>query len=109
MVFDLNSQPPDLGDAEEPPDEPPFPIHAALTDLNQGPPDEEQLFQFHEAQEAQLVGSEIAGWQNEGISSGKFFHDFISIIVMSTIMKLAIYICAYLTVVDADDEHQAIG
>jgi len=65
MALDLNSQPPD---------ELPSPIHAALPDLNEGPPDEEQLFQFHEAQ---LVGSGIAGGQNEGISPGKFFHDFL--------------------------------
>ena len=62
MALDLNSQPPD---------ELPSPIHAALPDLNEGPPDEEQLFQFHEAQ---LVGSGIAGGQNEGISSGNLYN-----------------------------------
>ena len=112
MVFDLNSQPPDLGEdftnmTVEPPGELQFPMLGALPDLNMGLPDEEELFQFHEAQFAQLVGSDITGGQNEGISSGKFFHDFISIIVMSTRMKLTIYICAYLTIVHADDEqHQ---
>jgi len=82
MVFDLNSQPPDLGEdftnmTVEPPDELQFPILGALPDLNMGLPDEEELFQFHEAQFAQLVGSDITGGQNEGISSGKFFHDFL--------------------------------
>ncbi|RLN23376.1 hypothetical protein C2845_PM07G13630 [Panicum miliaceum] len=82
MVFDLNSLPPDPGEAftnmtEEPLYELPFPIHAALPDLNEEPLDEEQLFQFHEAQEAQLVGFRvIPGGQNEGISLGKFFQDF---------------------------------
>ena len=65
MVFDLNSQPPD---------ELPSTIHAVLPDLNEGPPDEEQLFQFHEAQFAQLVGSDITGGQNEGISSGNLYN-----------------------------------
>ncbi|XP_039837059.1 uncharacterized protein LOC120697787 [Panicum virgatum] len=53
----------------EPPDELQFPILGALPELNMGLPDEEELFQFHEAQFAQLVGSDITGGQNEGISS----------------------------------------
>ena len=79
MVFDLNSQPPDLGEdftnmTVEPPDELQFPILGALPDLNMGLPDEEELFQFHEAQFAQLVGSDITGGQNEGISSGNRYN-----------------------------------
>jgi hypothetical protein len=65
MVFDLNSKPPDQGEAftdmdEEPPDEQPFPFDEALPDLNEWPSEEE------------LVGG-TARVQNEGISSGKFF------------------------------------
>lgn len=111
MVFDLNSQPPGLGEAftnrtEDPLYEVPFPIHGALPDLNEEPLDEEQLFQFHEAHEAQLVGSEYKNHEYmKHNSSGKFFQDLISIIIMSTRIKLARYICAYLTAVHAEDEH----
>jgi hypothetical protein len=69
MVFDLNSELPDEGEAfpnisEEPPDEQPFPIHESLPDLNEAPLEEEQL-----------VGGEIPGGQNEGVTSSKFFPD----------------------------------
>jgi hypothetical protein len=76
MVFDLNSKPPDQGEAftnmdEEPPDELPFPFNEAILDLDEGPPEEEQPFQIQGTHEAQLVGGGTAGVQNEGISSGK--------------------------------------
>jgi hypothetical protein len=103
MIFDLNSKPPDQGEAftnmdKKPPEKLPLPFDGALPNLNEEPPEEEQL-----------VGGEVPGGRNEGGSSSKFFHDFISIIVTSTTMKLAIYICAFITAVHAEDEHQTIG
>jgi hypothetical protein len=56
MVFDLNSKPPDQGEAFTDMDE----ENEALPDLNEWPSEEE------------LVGG-TARVQNEGISSGKFF------------------------------------
>jgi hypothetical protein len=64
MVFDLNSKPPNQGEAftnmdKEPPDELSFPFDEAIADLNEGPSEEQQLFQIqgtHEAQRSKSKG-----------------------------------------------------
>ena len=60
MGFDLNTQPPDQGEAlpdlNEPPDKEAFQIHGALPDLNEEPRNAEEPIQIHQAQQNQLAG-----------------------------------------------------
>jgi hypothetical protein len=59
--------------------------------LNEEPPYEEEPFQIHKRSKPNLLEMRFSGGQQEGISSGKISHDFISASDMSTRIKFDIY------------------